>query len=801
MTEILHARRHAARCARLGARAVALALATLGVVSAAPASASGPPRVLMYGPSISGSPDTEATLASALGFNVTVASDATWQGMTTAQFQAYDAIVIGDPTCGSGGLGASANRVTWSAAVSGAIVVIGTDPIYHQTEGIGEDRLIENGLRFATSTAGHTGLYADLSCAYVRGGHVDLLDQFGDFEAYPQYACPNSSHILDASHPVMAGLDDSLLSNWDCSVHDALSSVPARFEPLALDESSGYPYIVATSAGDHTPPGPVGSLAAQVRTGFVINLSWTAATDDVGVDHYVIVRDGSQLATTTGLSYTDASVAQGSTHTYGVYAVDAAGNQGPLTPISVTDTDTVAPSAPHGLHGQFLQKRKGPQNHISWFAATDNVAVASYRILRNGSFFKSTTNKTFTDKAITTGQTYTYQVQAVDSSGNVGPGSNTITIVTGDTQPPSTPTNLAASIVTGPAVSLTWTASTDNVAVDHYDVLRNGTDIGSSTTTSFTDAAVVQGQSYSYRVVAFDTSGNESGQSSAAPITVPDVTPPTIPGDVQATPLTPSSIRIDWDPSSDNVAVTGYELFRDGVQIATLSGSATTYTDTTVSVVLNTYAYTLRAFDAAGNHSSLSNEADAITPFGDAFETGNFVHWSSVVGNMTVQSAVVYNGLYAARSVSTGSPAYALLNTGSPQQNLFYRTFLNIQSTGPQGVYFQTFKTAAGTPIVSVYRTNTGKLAIRNEIAATVLQSSTTVSLAAWHELQVHVVVEGENSEFEVWYDGVKQLVLSVPQNLGSTPIGQLQLGSSATGRNWNVVYDKVGVSSKFMTY
>jgi chitodextrinase len=779
---------------------LALLVLVVGALALAPPASADSGSLLLYGPSIYGSPDTEATLASSLGYTVTIASDAAWQSMTTAQFASYNAIVIGDPTCGTAGTGAAANRAVWSAAVTGPVVVIGTDPIYHQSEGIGEDRLVQNGIRYAASGT-HTGLYASLSCAYTGGGPVDLLDRFGSFATVPQDGCPDNAHVVDAAHPVMTGLDSTLLSNWGCSIHDALSSVPPQFEPLAIDGDNGLPYIVATPTGDTQPPSPVGNLTAQVRTGFVISLGWTASTDNVGVDHYAIQRDGSLLATTTGTSYTDASVVAGSTHTYTVIAYDAAGNHSDPRSVTITDTDTTPPSAPHGLHGQYLLKKGKPQIHISWFAATDNVAVAGYRVLRDGTLIKTTANKTYMDKTVSLGHTYTYVVQAYDTSGNVGPSSNAVTIRTGDTTPPSTPTGLAASIVAGPSVSLTWTPSTDDVAVDHYDVLRGGVDIASTPTASFVDSTVAQGQSYTYRVVAYDTSGNASGASAPVTQAVPDVTPPTAPGDVQATPVNPTTVKVTWDPASDNVAVTGYEVLRDGVQIATVGAGATSYTDATLPSVLTTFTYRMRAFDAAGNRSALSNAAPAVTPFGDAFETGNMLRWSSVVGNVTAQTAVVYNGLYAARSVSTGAPAYALLNTGSPQSNLYYRMFLNVQHTGPQGVYFMTFKTAAGTPLVSVYRTNSGVLAIRNELAGTVIMSSTPVTLGGWHELQTHVVVEGENSEFGVWYDGVKQVGLSVPQSLGSTPIGQLQLGSSASGRNWDVAYDKVGVSTQFMTY
>src|ERR1022692_398477 len=98
----------------------------------------------------------------------------------------------------------------------------------------------------------------------------------------------------------------------------------------------------------------------------------------------------------------------------------------------------------------------------------------------------------------------------------------------GDTQPPTTPTGLTATSVTASAVSLSWTASTDNVGVAGYTVYRNGTAIGTTggTTTTYTDSTVAPSTSYSYTVDAFDAAGNHSPQSSALPVTTPAAPPP-----------------------------------------------------------------------------------------------------------------------------------------------------------------------------------------------------------------------------------------------------------------------------------
>ncbi|GAA0593401.1 alkaline phosphatase [Kribbella sandramycini] len=86
---------------------------------------------------------------------------------------------------------------------------------------------------------------------------------------------------------------------------------------------------------------------------------------------------------------------------------------------------------------------------------------------------------------------------------------------TGDTQAPTVPTGLASTGVTATTAGLSWTASTDNVGVTGYDVLRNGTQVATSETTSYTDTGLTGDTTYSYTVRARDLAGNVSGASTA----------------------------------------------------------------------------------------------------------------------------------------------------------------------------------------------------------------------------------------------------------------------------------------------
>src|SRR2546428_2098457 len=153
----------------------------------------------------------------------------------------------------------------------------------------------------------------------------------------------------------------------------------------------------------------------------------------------------------------------------------------------------------------------------------------------------------------------------------------TVTVSNGpppDTTPPSVPTGLTAAAVSSSQINLSWTASTDNVGVSGYRVYRGGTQIATTSTTSFTNTGLSPSTTYTYTVAAYDAAGNLSAQSSSASATTPvppDTTPPSVPAGLTASAVSSSQINLSWTASSDNVGVSGYRVYRGGTQITTTS--------------------------------------------------------------------------------------------------------------------------------------------------------------------------------------------------------------------------------------
>jgi chitodextrinase len=197
---------------------------------------------------------------------------------------------------------------------------------------------------------------------------------------------------------------------------------------------------------------------------------------------------------------------------------------------------------------------------------------------------------------------------AYDAAGN-----RTQTTSKSESTPPSVPAGLSATAVSQSQINLSWSASTDTggSGVAGYRIYRGSSQVGTSATTSYSDPSLAPWTSYTYRVAAYDVSGNVSAQSSPASATTLDTTAPSVPTNLNGSAASVSLINLTWTASTDNVGVTGYRIYRGGSQIGT--SATTSYADGTV-VGSTTYSYTVAAHDAAGNVSGQSAARNIATP-------------------------------------------------------------------------------------------------------------------------------------------------------------------------------------------
>ena len=132
----------------------------------------------------------------------------------------------------------------------------------------------------------------------------------------------------------------------------------------------------------------------------------------------------------------------------------------------------------------------------------------------------SSATLTVTSASNAAASTYTVQVNTTDSAtpAHGASGSASDVVVQGDTQAPSVPTALTASVSKRTNVSLTWQAAIDNVGVAGYEIWRNGVRV--ATTASRNYAEALTGGTYTYYVVAYDAAGNRSGPGNSVSLTI-----------------------------------------------------------------------------------------------------------------------------------------------------------------------------------------------------------------------------------------------------------------------------------------
>ncbi len=188
----------------------------------------------------------------------------------------------------------------------------------------------------------------------------------------------------------------------------------------------------------------------------------------------------------------------------------------------------------------------------------------------------------------------------------------TITSGVTDTTAPTAPT-LSASGTTQTTTNLSWSGATDNVAVTGYDIYKDGVLLASTSTTSFVVTALTASTTYSFTVKAKDAAGNVSVASNAVSVTtsaiVVDTTAPTAPT-LTASGTTSSSTNLSWSGATDNIGVTGYDVYRNGTLLASTTSTTYSVTGLTAST---TYSFTVKAKDAAGNVSVDSNSVSVTT--------------------------------------------------------------------------------------------------------------------------------------------------------------------------------------------
>ena len=370
-----------------------------------------------------------------------------------------------------------------------------------------------------------------------------------------------------------------------------------------------------------------------------------------------------------------------------------------------TTSDTTAPSTPTLSASGTTQTT----TNLSWTASTDNVGVTGYDVYRGTTLLTTVTGTTYTATGLTAATAYSFTVRAKDAAGNVSASSNTVNVTTlpatttsyctaqgnstadekigrvqvGTINNASTGTagyedftSLSTNLSKGSAYTITITPSwTGTVYSEGYGVWidyngdKDFDDAGelvwsnaASTTTpvsgSFTvPTSALTGATRMRVVMRYNTTPSACGAFDYGQVedytvnlttTTADTTAPSTPT-LSASGTTQTSTNLSWTASTDNVGVTGYNVYRGTTLLTTVTGTTYNVTGLTASTA---YSFTVRARDAAGNLSASSNTVNVTTL------ANTTVTYCTSQGNNTADERIGRVQFGTINNASTGTAGY-----------------------------------------------------------------------------------------------------------------------------------------------
>lgn len=394
--------------------------------------------------------------------------------------------------------------------------------------------------------------------------------------------------------------DSRLVTGFDSSTDGfgalrlELNEAGAAFQYVRIDGTildSGVIPCSGSSPDTEPPTTPV--LTGKSDEAGHIMLSWSGSVDNVGVAEYIIDRNGVELTSVDGgvHTYTDDTVQLNSTYVYSMTAVDSASNRSaPSNSVTVTaqsstlvfgptDDATIAQNDPGMNYGAEMSLEVDGSPLEAVMLRFEISGIGTYSVTsavlqlyvtdgsNAGGEFAIVSDTAWNEESVTWDNAPAGDGGSLGALGSVSTDNwyelDVTPLVTGD----------------GP-VSLRITSTSANGAT--YSSKENANGNGPVLT------------------VIFDRTGDI------------DLTPPSQPANLRLSAVLTDSVTIEWDASTDNVGVTGYDIFRDQALISA-AGVQTSYFDLDVGPG-TTYAYHVRARDAAGNVSEPSNTIEVTTP-------------------------------------------------------------------------------------------------------------------------------------------------------------------------------------------
>ncbi|WP_258171224.1 fibronectin type III domain-containing protein [Paenibacillus sp. R14(2021)] len=376
-----------------------------------------------------------------------------------------------------------------------------------------------------------------------------------------------------ATSLTVTGLTAGTAYSFTVKARDAAGNVSAASTALS----------VTTNPPDTTAPSAPTGLASPSKSDTTVDLTWNASTDNVGVTAYDIYRNGTLAGSASGgtTSFTVTGLTASTAYSFTVKARDAAGNVSAASgAVSIT---TLPPIAPNLLLNAGFEQDDGFGRPNLWTCEQTYYCSRDTSVKRTGSasFKLSGTAGAwfgfYQDAAASAGTAYTFD-------GYMNVASNT-----GSTLEVRVRFLDGAGGTIGDNLVASATSTTSGFVNAH----------GTYTAPSGTQTARIYVYVKDFRgTMYFDdfslTGGSGSGTDTQAPTAPTGLTSPS---------KTETTVSLSWMASTDNVGVTGYDVYRG----TTLAGSTTGTSYTATGLTAGTaYSFTVKAKDAAGNVSAAS---------------------------------------------------------------------------------------------------------------------------------------------------------------------------------------------------
>lgn len=398
------------------------------------------------------------------------------------------------------------------------------------------------------------------------------------------------------------------------------------------------------SVSDTQAPTAPSNLAASNITETTVDLTWSASTDNVGVSGYDVYNGTTKIATVTTTSYSVTGLTAATNYTFSVKAKDAAGNQS-TSSNSVSITTNTSSGGGNGTAADLLISEyvEGSSNNkaieiANFTGASVNLSGYSLKKAANGGGW---TNTLTLSGQLTNGNVYVIANSSASST-ILNKADRT------DTGVISFNGNDAVGLFKGSTlIDLIGDPNSSSTFAQDKTMQRKSsvTSPNSAYTTS------------EWNILAKDTLSGLGNHNINGGTSTPDTTAPSVPTNVAASNITQTSVNLSWTASTDNIGVTGYDVYQGSSKIATVTTTSYSVSKLTAST---SYTFSVKAKDAANNVSSSSNTVNVTT-------LANTISYCNTRGNNANYEwidNVVIGGISNATSANGGYADFASL-TGS----------------------------------------------------------------------------------------------------------------------------------------